>query len=169
MVFEPVPDADPIGFNAQNYLGGGDYVYNDANGWSVKYNPERFTITQEGSKVAFVYTGECAGTSMILATYDVEHNGKEMRDEILKGYGDAATSSEGIFPGTDDIDGYWAFCPPIKEGSGLCMTSVSRDYMGGSLTFECIDHISGNEELDTEISDYLAMIIDSITFTTYAN
>ncbi len=166
LVFELVSDADPIGFNAQNYLSNGEYVYNDANGWSIKYDPERFTISQDGSKVAIVYTGESAGTNMILVTYDVEHSGKEMRDEIAKGYGDNVTKSDGIFPGTEDVEGYWAFSSPAEGGSGLCMSSSSRDYMGGSLTFECTEHISGNEALDMEVSDYMSMIIDSLTFQT---
>lgn len=167
LVFEPVKDAQPEGFNAQNYMSGGDAVYNDANGWSIKYDPSRFEITQDGNKVAIVYTGECAGTTMILATYDVDHNGKEIRDEIAKGYGEAAVKSEAIFPGTEDVEGYWAICPPAEDGSGLYMTSISRDYMDGSLTFELTGHNSGNDELDMEVSDYMSAVIDSLTFATY--
>ena len=47
------------------------------------------------------------------------------------------------------------------------MTSISRDYMDGSLTFELTGHNSGNDELDMEVSDYMSSIIDSVTFTTY--
>ncbi len=167
LVFEPVTDAKPEGFNAQNYMSGGDLVYEDANGWSIRYNPERFEITQDGNKVAIVYTGECAGTTMVLVTYDAEHNGKDMRDEIAKGYGETAVKSEAVFPGTEDVKGYWAICPPAEDGSGLYMTSISRDYMDGSLTFELTGHNSGNDELDMEVSDYMSSIIDSVTFTTY--
>ncbi len=169
LIFEPVPDADPVGFNAQNYMSDGDYVYNDANGWSIKYDPERFDITQEGNKVAIVYNGEGVGTNMVLVTYDIEHNGEEMRDEIAKGYGDNATKYEATFPGTEDVEGFWAICPPAADGSGLYMTSISRDYMDGSLTFELTGHNTGDDAVDMEVSDYMAMIIDSLTFTNYEN
>lgn len=165
LVFELMADADPVGFNAQNYKSDGEYVYNDANGWSIKYDPKRFDITQEGNKVAIVYNGEGVGTNMVLVTYDVEHNGKEMRDEIAKGYGENATKYDAIFPGTEDVEGFWAICPPAEDGSGLYMTSISRDYMDGSLTFELTGHNTGDDEVDMEVSDSMAMIIDSLTFT----
>ena len=106
---------------------------------------------------------------MVQVTYDIEHNGKEKRDEIAKGYGETSTKYEATFPGTEDVEGFWAICPPAEDGTGLYMTSISRDYMDGSLTFELIGHNSGNEELDMEVSDYMAMIIDSLTFTNYEN
>ncbi len=169
LVFELLADADPEGFNAQNYTSTGDYVYNDANGWSIKYDPKRFEITKEGPVVAIVYTGESAGANLIQVTYDVEHNGKEMRDEIAKGYGEKATTLDAPFTGTEDVQGYWAMVGPDGGGAGLYETAISRDYMDGSLTFECIEHMSGDEALDMEVSDYMAMIIDSVKFESYEN
>ena len=142
-----------------------EFYSNDANGWSIKYDPKLFDITQDGNKVAIVYTGECAGTNMVMVTYDCDHIGAEIRNEYAKEYGDNAVTSDGIFPGTEDVTGYWAMCPPAEEGSGLYMTSISRDYMDGSLTFELIGHNSGDEALDIEVSDRMAMIIDSLTFS----
>lgn len=164
LVFEPVPDADPDNFLGANYLSDGEFIYHNANGWSIKYDPNLFDITQDGPKVAIVYNGECSGTNMIMSTYDADTKGKEARDLRVKDWGETTTASEGIFPGTEDVPGYWASCPAGEGGSGIYMTSVSRDYMDGSLTFEFIGHLSGNEELDTEVSDYMAGIIDSITF-----
>lgn len=168
LVFELMEDADPDGFDAHNYTSDGDYIYTNGNGWSIHYDPERFEITQNGGEVSIVYIGECEGTNMVLVTYDVEHNGKEMRDEKLKSYGETAVGSDSVFPGTEDVEGYWASCPPV-DGLGEYMTSVSRDYMDGSLTFECIGYNSGDEMLDMEVSDYLAMIIDSLEFIQYGN
>ncbi|MBO4901018.1 MAG: hypothetical protein J5509_12095, partial [Lachnospiraceae bacterium] len=65
LVFEPVPDADPKGFSAVNYLNaaaGEHLVYTDANGWSVTYNPNTITVNAGGPVTTFVYTGECAGS-----------------------------------------------------------------------------------------------------------
>ena len=47
------------------------------------------------------------------------------------------------------------------------MEAVTRDYMEGYLSFEVIGHKSGNEELDMEVSDRLAGIIDSLTFLSF--
>ncbi len=47
LIFEPVPDADPDTFDAVNYVNaanGEDFVYTDANGWRVRYDPDRFVI-----------------------------------------------------------------------------------------------------------------------------
>lgn len=164
LVFEPVADADPDTFMSVNYLSDGEYVYRDANGWSIKYDPNCFDITQDGPMVSIVYTGECAGTNMVLVTYDVEHNGKAARDERVQSWGEKATSQDSIFPGTEDVTGYWAMLPPEEDGSGIYMTSVSRDYMDGSLTFELTGHNSGDEMADMEVSDRMAMIIDSLQF-----
>ena len=46
--------------------GGKDFVYNDANGWSVKYDPSVIAVNQGGPVTTFVYTGECAGTCRVL-------------------------------------------------------------------------------------------------------
>jgi hypothetical protein len=168
-VFELLADADPVEFNAQNYMSNGDYVYNDPNGWSVKYDPKRFEVMQEGPLVSFMYTGDCAGACLVQVTYDPDHKGKEKRDEIAAGYGESASSIDSIFPGTEDVEGYWASVGPDGGGAGLYETAITRDYMDGSLTFECIEHMSGMDELDMEVSDYMAMIIDSVKFTTYDN
>ncbi len=164
LVFELLYDADPIGFNAQNYMSNGDFVYNDPNGWSIKYDPERFEIMQEGPVVSFVYTGECAGATLMQVTYDPTLKGKEKRDEIAKGYGEKATTNEAPFTGTEDVEGFWAMVGPDGGGAGLYETCICRDYMEGSLAFECIEHMCGEDELDMEVSDYMAMLIDSVTF-----
>nr|WP_297708143.1 hypothetical protein [uncultured Butyrivibrio sp.] len=70
-----------------------------------------------------------------------------------------------IFPGTEDVKEYWAVLPPTEEGSRLYMTAIARDYMDGYLLFELTGHNSGDEELDMAVSDYMAAIIDSLTFT----
>ncbi len=171
LMFVPVPGVDPHTFDAQNYMNataGEDLIYHDANGWSVKYDPELFTVNDGGPMVSFVYTGESAGTNMITASYVVDgKDAKEAIEALAKEWGDGADTSEGIFPGTGDVTGYWATLPPADEGSGLYSTAVARDYMDGYLMFELTGHNSGDEEADMAVSDALAGIIDSLEFTTY--
>lgn len=170
LVFEPVTDVDPETFDAQNYLNaaaGEDLIYNDANGWSVKYDPNLFTVNGGGPKVTFAYKGKSSGTSTITATYDVGKDAKTAIDDLAGKWGDKATTSEGIFPGTEDVTGYWAILPTEKENVGLYSTAIARDYMDGYLLFECAEYKSGDEETDMALSDALAGIIDSLEFTTY--
>ena len=147
-----------------DYLSNGDYVYEDPNGWKVRYNPDLITVNKENNIVGFVYTGDCAGTCMVQVTYDVYMNGKEKSEALAKEYGDAATVSESVFPGTEDEKCYVVYCPSADGSTGLFMTALVRDYMDGYLLFEELVTNSGDEEMDMAVSDNLATIIDSLEF-----
>ncbi len=170
LVFEPVSDADPDNFSAENYVNGPeDSVYHDANGWSVKYDATRFTVNSENGNVFIVYQGEQAGTNMITVTYTVENKGEAAIKALGESWGsDKVTYNEGPFPGADDVTGYWAMLPPAEDGSGLYETAVGRDYMDGALIFDLTGHNSGDAALDMEVSDNMASIIDSLTFENYS-
>jgi hypothetical protein len=165
MVFEPVEGADPESFSAENTVNGPEEsVYHDANGWSVKYDATRFEVNQGGPVTTFVYVGDSAGTNMITATYTVDNNAEGAIKELGASYGDGATYTEGSFPGAEDVTGYWVSTPVDKEGSGSYMTAVARDYMDGALVFELDGHMGNDDEQNMEVSDSLAMVIDSLTF-----
>ncbi|MCR5735607.1 MAG: hypothetical protein K6G22_13450 [Lachnospiraceae bacterium] len=142
--------------------------YNDANGWNIKYDPERFEITPNGPEVYIVYTGESAGTNMITVTYTVENRGKEAIQELGDSWGDSTEYYEAPFPGAEYATGYWAFLEPEGGGSGLYMTAIGRDYMDGALIFELTGHMGDDEEMNIEVSDHLAGIIDSLTWDIYS-
>ena len=169
LVFEPVADADPDNFSAENYVNGPeDSTYHDANGWSVKYDATKFEVTQENGKVFFVYQGESAGTNMITVTYTVDDKGEAAIKALGESWGsDKTTYNEGSFPGAEGVTGYWATLPPEEDGTGLYETAVGRDYMDGALIFELTGHNSGDDALDMEVSDYMAAVIDSLTFADY--
>ena len=142
-----------------------DAIYEDANGWKVTYNSERFEINKKDNIVTFVYMGESTGTNMITVTYDVDKTAKEAVDEIAASWGsDTVIRNEGTFPGADNVNGFFATLPPASDGSGLYETAVARDYMGGYLMFELTGHNSGDDELDMEVGDQLAAVIDSLEF-----
>ncbi len=170
--FSPVADVDPDTFDAANYqnaAAGEDLIYRDANGWSVRYDPKLFTVNGGGPMVTFVYTGESAGTNMITASYNVDKDAKTAIADLAKEWGDKATTSEGVFPGTEDVTGYWATLPPQNEGSGMYNTAVARDYMQGYLLFELTGHNGEDEDQNMAVSDALAAVIDSLEFETYEN
>ena len=167
LVFEPVSDADPEGFSAVNYLNGAageDLVYRDANGWSVRYNPSCITVNGGGPVTTFVYTGDCPGTCMVSATYDVDMDAKAKAEDLAKSYGEKASVTETVFPGTTDVKGYYVDANPGQLGPGMYQSAYVRDHMGGYLVFECITHVAGDDEMDIPISDALAEIIDTLTF-----
>ncbi len=164
-VFEFLPDVAVEGFEAENVVNGPeDSVYHDGLGWSIRYDANKFTVTPQNGQVFIVYQGESAGTNCITVSYTLD-NGEEAIKALGESWGsDKTTYSEGIFPGTEDVKGYWATLPPSEEGSGLYETAVGRDYLEGSLVFELTGHNCGDEEKDMAVSDDMASIIDSLTF-----
>ena len=165
LVFEPVVGADADTFQAENFVNAPEEsVYHDPNGWSVKYDSNLFAVNQGGPVTTFVYMGESAGTNMLTATYTTDNKAEAAIKELGEAYGDKASYIEGIFPGTEDVKGYWVSIPVDYEGSGSYMTAVARDYMDGALIFELDGHMGNDEENNMAVSDSLAMVIDSLTF-----
>ena len=170
LVFEPLEGVDVDTFNAENYVhaqNGEDFVYDSPYNWRVRYNPDVIEINQNGPVTTFVYTGDCAGTCMITATYNLED-----AETAIKAIGDSwgtdTKYSESIFPGTEDVTCYNAMMPVTEEtGSGLYMSALWRDMMDGSITFEFTVHNSGDDAIDIPVSDALSAIIDSIEFVQY--
>lgn len=171
MTFTFLKDAAPEIFNVENYLNAENgiegAVYEDANGWNVKYNPTKFDIMTQNAITVFTYVGEGGGANMVTASYNANMTVQEKIEDLKEVYGEGSTSFEGIFPGTEDITGYWVSSPVYADNPRLHRTAILREYMDGYLMFEVIGQLSGDEKIDTEISDYLAEIIDSITFATY--
>ena len=167
LVFEPVADANPEGFSAVNYLSaakGEDLIYSDANGWSVKYNPDRIEVNTAPPITTFVYTGYCPGTCMITSEYGATMDAKSKAEELAKAWGEQAEITECIFPGTEDVKGFYVNANPGQLGAGLYESAYVRDYMGGYLVFEFTDHVCDDDEVDMPIADALSAVIDSLTF-----
>ena len=169
LYFEPVFDADHENFDAVAFVdqhGRVDYQqYDDPNGWSVTYNAAYINVMQQDDEVFFVYSGDGAGTNVIEAYYEPVFGAKDVVDATAKSWGGENTiQTESTFPGTDNVTGYWAILPSGDEGSGLYETIIARDYKNGCLVFETTGHNTDDDELDMQVSDNLAMIIDSITF-----
>ena len=164
LVFEPVEGADPEDFSAENFVNGPENsVYRDANGWSIRYDANKFEVTKEGPDVFIVYTGESAGTNMITATYSLD-KAEDAIDKIGDEAGENVEFLQSIFPGTEDVTSYYAIVSPENGGSGAYMTAFARDYMEGSLIFRVDGHMGEDEEMNMAVSDDVAAVLDSITF-----
>lgn len=140
-------------------------IYTDPKGWSVSYDPAYINVMQQDDEVFFVYTGDCAGTNMIDVYYEPVFSAKDVVDGTVDSWAnDNSFKTVSIFPGTDNVKSYYAMLPSGEEDSGLYETILARDYKGGCLVFETVGHNSGDDEMDMQVSDNLAMIMDSITF-----
>lgn len=163
-VFELIPDVDPDSFDSRNYVaaanGSEEAIYEDPNGWSVRYPASDFEINTQAPITTFVYIGESAGTNMITATYVVSDDAETYINEMAESWGGVEVTKI-TFPGTEDVDGFKISIPSAEEGSGLYEMAIARDYMGGSLIFEVTGHDEG------PIADELTAIIDSIVFISY--
>ncbi|SCZ77519.1 hypothetical protein [Pseudobutyrivibrio xylanivorans] len=170
VVFEKLDGVDPNGFSGENYvhaMNGEDLVYESPYNWKVRYNPDVIEVNQSGPVTTFVYTGDCAGTCMITATYNLD-DAKTAIKAIGDSWGSDTEYSESTFPGTEDVTCYNAMMPVTEDtGSGLHMSALGRDTMDGSVTFEFTVHNSGDDAIDIPVSDALAAIIDSIEFVQY--
>ena len=136
-------------------------------GWSTRYYKKNVQLNKiDDHSTSFVYTGECAGTSMITVTYDVGKDAKTAIADLAKSWGENASTSEAPFLGNENIPGYWATLSPAADGSGSGYYSeaLARDYMDGALIFELDGHMGEDEENNMAVSDALAGIIDSLEF-----
>ncbi len=140
-------------------------TYEDPNGWSVVYDPNYISVASDNDITNFVYTGDSAGSNLVSVSYVSGKASKDVAKEFEESYGDTATTTETTFPGTEDVTAYYVDLPPAEGGSGLYESAIIRDYKDGSLVFEMICHNSGDEEMDMLVSDNLALIIDSVSFT----
>ncbi len=165
LVFEHITNVDPDGFDAMVYVNQhNESVYNDSNGWSVKYDPDYFSIDQTDNLVSFIYTGESTGTNIITAAYITDKNAENYINELAASWGEGSNKARSIFPGTKDVDGYWAYIYPSPTDSGMYMTAVARDYKDGLLIFELTGHNGDDNSINMAINNSLSMIIDSLTF-----
>ncbi len=101
---------------------------------------------------------------MITVTYTVDNDAQGAIKELGAPYGDKARYTEAPFVGAEDVTGYWVSVDPDYEGSGMYTTAFARDYMGGALVFEITGHMGEDEDLNMEVNDYIAAVIDSLEF-----
>ncbi len=81
-------------------------VYEDPNEWKCQYDPGCIEVIGGGAQMAFSYTGECAGTNMLMVTYTIDKDAEQAAKDYVSEWGEAATMTETRVPGTEDVKGY---------------------------------------------------------------
>ena len=144
---------------------GNEAVFTSPDGWSVRYDPALIEVHEGGGEVDFVYIGESAGTNMMSVRFVEGQTPEEVLGELTGAWGtdDRISAYEGFLPGTTDTTGFWRVLDP-EEGSGLSETAIAGEYNGGTLLFEFVNHLRGDDETDMAVSGALSSIIDSITY-----
>ena len=147
-----------------------EMTYKSSDGFQVRYNAGSVEVMEtDEHSVQFVYTGESAGTNMVVISCIPDKQPEEALYELTSAWGEQESISrrEGFFPGTDDKWGYWRELLPEEGGSQLAETAIAGEYNGGVLMFEIVSHMSGNDETDMAVSDTMSGIIDSITYDSF--
>ena len=140
--------------------------YENGGGWFVEYDADQFTVTEEGDDVIFTYAEEGAEGNQIRFRYFLD----EMPDEAL--YNAMAgedglpehARSEGYFAGRSDV---WALQARVLNADG---TEAGKQYTavehnGGTLIVEVTTSLPEEEEAAMRITETIASVLDSFTFT----
>ncbi|CBK74297.1 hypothetical protein CIY_15140 [Butyrivibrio fibrisolvens 16/4] len=141
-------------------------TYQSKAGWSVKYDADLIEVNEFDDGVGFVYTGECAGTCMVVITNTPDKKAEYVRDDIAASWGsDNVEKYEApLYADGAEVNAYWAYLGASEGDDGLYETAIAVEHNNGVILCECIDHMSGNEMMDMQVCDTLSMIIDSIAF-----
>ncbi|SFO22707.1 hypothetical protein SAMN04487831_1132 [Pseudobutyrivibrio sp. UC1225] len=142
-----------------------DYkTYESKDGWTVEYNSEVFEVEEGNDFVGFDYVGDCSGRCMVTVSVLTGMTQEEARDSLVAMWDGKVTTHEGPFS-MDEKFAYWVCMESeVGEGLGLYDTAIVVEHNGKTLLFECVEYMGVDEEVDTMVSDELAMIIDSVEF-----
>ncbi len=140
-------------------------TYANSDGWSVQYDSNLVEVTESDDTVAFVYTADCPGTCMMTVSKSDASTAAEARDAIAEswGNGDNLIKSESPLMDTGK-DGYWLIQPLEEGGSGLTETVITTTHDNQVFVFDLTTHVGDDEAMNMQISDTMAMIIDSLQF-----
>ena len=141
-------------------------TFESSDGWFVRYDANLIAVTEGDSDVTFEYIGESSGENRITVSY----LGQEMPDEAL--YNVMAVDdvlpehvrSEGYFAGRSDV---WSLRAALTNANG---EATGREYIAvehndGTLIVDILSEPEEDEAVGMKISDVLAGVLDSFTFT----
>ena len=142
--------------------------YKSSDGWSVRYDPAVIEVEEGDSTVSFLYAGEADSDSMNQVTirYEADRQPEELLDEITSAWDapEDVIRSEGFFPGTDDMWGYWRLLFSEDGSAGLSRTAIAGEYNGGVLLLQNTQDMTGDDAVDMAVIGALETVVDSITY-----
>lgn len=145
--------------------------YKSPDGWSVRYDPALIAVEEDGSTANFRYTGEAGSGDMdqVTISYEADKQPEALLNEITSDWGDQVDiiKSEGFFPGTDDMWGYWRLLFAEEDGTGLSRTAIAGEYNGGVLLLQNTQNMTGDEAVDMDVIGALETVVDSITYEAF--
>ena len=154
-------------YSGESSDGREEMTYMSSDGFQIHYNARTVESTEiDEHTVKFVYIGESAGSNMVIISYIADKQPEEALYELTSSWGDqeSINRSEGFLPGTDDKWGYWRTLITTDSGSGIGESAIAGEYNGGTIMFEILSHMSGDDKIDMAVSDALSEIINSITY-----
>lgn len=140
--------------------------YESDNGWFVEYDAEQVAVTEEDDNIIFTYTGEGAeGNSITISYYTGEMPDEALYNAMADDNGPPEHErTEGYFAGRSDV---WALQTRVlnEDGSDAGRQYTAVEHNGGSLIVEVTSALPEDEEAALRISDTMAAVLDSFTFT----
>ena len=102
-------------------------------------------------------------------SYEADKMPEEVLGELTADWGDAETieRSEGIFPGTTDMWGYWRTLSQPAGSEDPSRTAIAGEYNGGTLLLQNTTYLTGDDAIDTAAADALETVVDSITYENF--
>ena len=144
---------------------GGSGQYESADGWKVSYDPALMEAKEIKNGAKFSYTGDDAAEGSVTILFTEEKQPEELLYEMTEAWADQEEirRAEGFFPGTEDKWSYWRIYND-KKTVGDAKVAIAGEYNGGVLSFEIDALMSGDDAVDTKLSDLLSGVIDSVSY-----
>jgi hypothetical protein len=143
--------------------------YTSDDGWTVQYDPANIEVEEGGGAVTFLYLGDPDHSTMATISYEADKMPEEVLGELTADWGDAESieRSEGIFPGTTDMWGYWRTLSQPAGSEEPSRTAIAGEYNGGTLLLQNTTYLTGDDAIDTAAADALETVVDSITYENF--
>ena len=144
-------------------------VYESADGWSVQYDPSCIEVEEGGGAVDFLYLGDPEHSTMATISYEADRMPEEVLYDLTVDWGqdEDITRTEGFFPGTDNMWGYWRTLPQPEGSETPSRTAIAGEYNGGTLLIQNTTYLTGDESIDMDAAAALETVVDSITYKNF--
>ena len=145
-------------------------VYSSSDGWMVRFGQDQIEASEQGKHaVQFIYKNDAEKPSMLEIRFVDKKQPQEVLGEVTENWGDQEKIRrfEGVMPGTKDMWAFWRDMTEADEESGLKKSAIAGEYNGGALLFDFTTYLTGDDAKDIPVSDCLAELLNSITYSNF--